>query len=74
MFNWNLLCLFRKVRVTVDAPLVDKPIYDVIGTIFGQDQPGKHDSVLYIDSALSLPLFWGYMHKLSYSELAFISG
>ena len=29
------------MRITVDVPLVDKPVYNVIGTIFGKDEPGK---------------------------------
>lgn len=32
----------RKVRLTVDVPLVDKPIYNVIGTIYGEIEPGKY--------------------------------
>jgi len=29
------------VRITVDVPLVDKPVYNVIGTIFGKDEPDR---------------------------------
>ena len=35
-----MILFYRKVRITVDVPLVDRPIYNVIGTIFGDTEPG----------------------------------